>query len=135
MRRLIVALLPHHKVHSLVNREATRLLPRGELLESLQVLAHDELGGNEYKGVLNEPFVIPACLVLRSLEGIGTQVDLAKLEKVESLRDELAKACKARATFEHSIALSAEDRFTLLQMRALEMHIADRIVDMLLAED
>ena len=40
---LIVALLLHHKIHGLVDREAARLLPRWELLERFQVFAHDDL--------------------------------------------------------------------------------------------
>ena len=39
------------------------------------MLSNDRLRRNQHKRVLNEPFVIPACLVFGTLEGIGTQVE------------------------------------------------------------
>jgi hypothetical protein len=68
--------------HGLIDREASRFLPRRKLLEGAQMLPHDRLRWNEYKGVLNEPFVIPACLVFGTLEGIGPQVeDLGRAQR------------------------------------------------------
>ena len=72
---LIVALLLHHKIHGLVDREAARLLTRWELLECCKVLTDDCLRRNQYKRVLNEPFVISACLVFGTLERIGAQIE------------------------------------------------------------
>ena len=73
MPPLIVALLLHQFFHGLVDREAARLLPWWELLEGCKMLPDDRLSRDEHKRVLNEPFVIPAGLVLRSLEGIGAE--------------------------------------------------------------
>ena len=79
---LIVALLLHHKIHGLVDREAAWLLPRWELLEGCEMLSDDRLRRNKHKRVLNKPFVIPASLVFRTFEGIGPQVeDLGRAQR------------------------------------------------------
>jgi hypothetical protein len=38
------------------------------------MLSDDRLCGNKHERVLNQPFVIPACLMFGTLEGIGPQV-------------------------------------------------------------
>ena len=73
--RLIACFLLHEFLHGLVDREAAWLLPRWELLEGCEMLSDDRLRRNKHKRVLNEPFVISACLVFRTLEGVGPQVE------------------------------------------------------------
>ena len=51
---LIVALLLHHKIHGLIDREAAWLLTRWELLEGCEMLSDDRLRWHENKSVLNE---------------------------------------------------------------------------------
>src|SRR5262249_48462765 len=58
----------------LVEREAARLLPGRVLDVGLQMLAHDVLRRNEYKGALDAPLVIFSGLELGSLERISAQI-------------------------------------------------------------
>ena len=39
------------------------------------MLSNDRLRWHEHKRVLDEPFVIPTCLVFRALERIGPQIE------------------------------------------------------------
>ena len=68
MSLLITALLLHQFFHGLIDREAAGLLPRWKLLECCEMLPDDRLRRDQYKQVLNEPFVIGACFVFRALE-------------------------------------------------------------------
>jgi hypothetical protein len=69
-------------VHCLVNREAPRLLAWWKFHEGREMLSDDRLGRDEYECVLNEPFVIAACLVVGTFEGVGSQVkDLGRTQR------------------------------------------------------
>src|SRR5438132_7165886 len=88
--RLIAALLSHQHFHGLADREAAWLLPRRELLERLQVLRHDRLRRNQDEQVLDEPFVVVARLLIRTLERVGTQVEqLGRAQRDQGLHPNL----------------------------------------------
>src|SRR5208283_3624800 len=67
---LIVAFRFHQHLHCLVDREAARLLPRWELLEGLDVLRDDRLRRYQDEQVLDEPSVVIAGLLFRTLERV-----------------------------------------------------------------
>lgn len=62
-------------LHGLFDRERAGPLARRKLLEARQMLGHDRLRWNDHKRMLNEPSHVVARFILRSLEGIGSQVE------------------------------------------------------------
>src|SRR5262245_3481327 len=62
-------------LHGLLDREAARLLARGELLKALEVLRHERLRRDEHEDMLDEPSHVVARLVLAPLERVGAQVE------------------------------------------------------------
>jgi hypothetical protein len=62
-------------LQGLFDREQAGPLARRKLLEARQMLGHDRLRWNDHKRMLNEPSHAVARFILRSLEGIGSQVE------------------------------------------------------------